>query len=143
MAESTPMTPMGQSAGAFPAVTQSSSRTAQGVAATSQGRRIERIGKVSEIEKALELAAVTLKPDDLFARQLINHLMPSLYTLRKKGFSYAQMTRVLNQAIRGGSAQLQTATVKAYYNEFIGERLDDCERNLKAALEVRGEVEEI
>lgn len=143
MAESTAMTHMGQSAGAYPGIKATAARNATGNPAAVPGRRIERIADVSEIERALELAAVTLKPDELSARQLINRLMPSLYTLRKKGFSFAQMTGVLNRAIGGTGAKLQTATVKAYYNEFIVARLDECEKNLKAALEVTAEVEKI
>lgn len=143
MAEITSMTHMGQSGGAYPGIKPTAARNPIGGSAAVPGRRIERIADVSEIERALELAAVTLKPDELSARQLINRLMPSLYTLRKKGFSFAQMTGVLNRAIGGTGAQLQTATVKAYYNEFIVARLDECEQNLKAALEVTAEVEKI
>lgn len=107
-----------------------------------QRRPREKFTDASEIEQAFELAAVTLKPEELSGRQLIHRLMPSLYALRKKGFSFVQIARVFNEAV-GGTARLQVATLKAYYNEFIVERLDECEEKLREAVKVTAQVEKL
>lgn len=135
----TPGALMGQSLGAYTGGHLAVGGRVEGAA----GRRPrEKIADVVVVEEALRLAAVTMKPDELSGRQLINRLMPSLYALRKKGFSFNQLTKVLNDAI-GGAAKLQVATVKAYYNEFILERQDDCEKNLQETLRVIKQVDEL
>ena len=106
-----------------------------------QRRPREKFSDVGEIERALQLAAVTLKPDELSGRQLISRLMPHLYILRQKGFSFTQITRVFNDASGNSSARLQVASIKAYYNEFIAAQIDNCETTLKKAMEVADQVE--
>lgn len=129
---------MGQSAGAYPVAAQPSPVTAQDI---GQRRPRQNITDVNQIERALQLAAVTLKPDELSGRQLIQRLMPHLYALRKKGFSFIQLTRVLNDAIGQTGAKLQVATVKAYYNEFILERQDECQAQLADTMKIVRQVE--
>lgn len=129
---------MGQSSGDYPAAgTPPGSRSFDG----GQRRTREKFNDVAEIERAFELAAITLRPDELSGRQLIARLMPHLYILRQKGFSFTQLTRVFNDAIGNSSARLQVASIKAYYNEFIAAQIENCETTLKKALQVTDQVE--
>lgn len=126
---------MGMSQGAYPAVAPARAVTAAGrgvVVAPDRVRR--RIRDADEIADALALAAVTLQPDEVSGRRLIQRVMPQLYILRTKGHSFLQLTRVLNQAMGPGVAPLQVATVKTYYNEFIVGKLEECQKAMNEAL---------
>lgn len=124
---------MGQSDGAYAHARDSTS--------ISQTRTRAKIADVNGIEKALQLAALTLTPDEVSGRSLINRLMPHLFTLRKKGFSFKALTKVINDAIGNTTAKLQPSTIKAYYNEFIVDRIDDCTEQLKKSTKMIAEIE--
>ncbi len=139
---------MGQSDGAYrdgpgPARTPGSGGPARppGVPAAGRGTR-EKIPAADAIEEALRIAAITIRPDEVSGRQLIFRAMPQLYVMRQKGFSYTQLTRLLNEAITGrvGVARLQVSTVKGYYHEFLVERLDECNRFLVQATQAADQV---
>lgn len=131
---------MGQSQGAYGSVNVSRSMTPAGTSPRERpvGRR--RINDVDEIARAMEVAALALTPDELSGRRLIEQLMPQLFVLRKKGHSFAQLTKVLNAAIGRGVAPLQSTTVKAYYHEFLVDKLDECERTFEQARNMAAEV---
>lgn len=133
---------MGKSAGAYPQVIASGGRSAAGTVPVPAGARTraKKIIDAEGIEQALELAALTLLPDEVSGRGLVKRLMPHLYKLRKRGFSFLQVTRVINDAIGETNAKLPPGTVKAYYNEFIEERRDECVEQLTAAEQLMAEI---
>lgn len=124
---------MGKSQNAYPQVS--------GTQAAPRATQRAKITDVDGIQHALQVAALTLLPDEVSGRALINRLMPQLYQLRKKGFSYKALTRVINDAIGDPAAKLQPSTVKTYYNEFLVERLDDCQAQLKETMQLMSQID--
>lgn len=74
----------------------------------------------SNADELLWKATVEVVPDDVQQRQVFEKLMPQLYVLRNKGCSFEQITKILTDA----GFQLQTSTVRSYYNELLADRME-------------------
>ncbi|MEO8407715.1 MAG: hypothetical protein ABI476_04730 [Oxalobacteraceae bacterium] len=130
--------------GAYPQDKITDSATSAGTAMPPVRPRARlRITGAEDIERALELAALVLQPDEISGRELVRRLMPQLFMLRKKGFSYLQLTRVINDAIGKTSAQLQPHTVKAYYHAFIAGCQVACEAHYQESLPLIAEIKKL
>ncbi|WP_207002573.1 hypothetical protein [Trinickia mobilis] len=95
------------------------------------GASLKRIGVVDRqaIEASLEVAALALLPDEYTQRDVFRVLMPKLYVMRKRGFGFRQITKLLEQAGLG----LAIGTVRTYYYEFLVEMLEECDLYAKKA----------
>lgn len=89
------------------------------------------------VKDALALAALTLEPDELSQRKLIETLMPELYLLRHKGHSFQQITVLLTQC----GLNLQPSTLRNYYTEFLDERRTACEQRMADSLKILATLE--
>lgn len=76
------------------------------------------------IREVLAVAWKTIEPDERTQRQLFAALMPELYALRHKGFSFRQIASLLNDS----GCSLQPGTVRGYYNELIEGRMEECKK---------------
>ncbi len=84
----------------------------------------KKIGLIDKqaIVRSIEIAALTLSPEDYTYRAVFRALMPSLYLMRKKGLSYAHIAKVLHQS----RFPLSLTTVRTYYCEFLADMEDEC-----------------
>lgn len=77
-------------------------------------------------QELLDDAAATLAPDDQTQRKAFEALMPSMFVLRNKGVSWAQLTALLSKA----GFHLQQSTVRTYYSEMLVRKLDVCQERM-------------
>lgn len=87
-------------------------------------------------KELLQLAFHALEPADRTQRQAINALMPELYMLRNRGFSFPQITTLLSQC----GFTLQPSTVRLYFTEMLAERQDECIRRMNEQMTVLAEI---
>jgi hypothetical protein len=94
-----------------------------------QSRR--RIGLIDRqaIEASLDIAALALLPEEYSQRDVFKVLMPKLFVMRKRGFGFKQITKLLNEA----GLKLAIGSVRTYYHEFLMEMLESCESYFRAA----------
>ena len=93
------------------------------------GRR--RIGLIDRqaIEASLDIAARALLPEEYSQRDVFRVLMPKLFFMRKRGFGFKQITKLLNDA----GLKLAIGTVRTYYHEFLMDMLEQCESYYQSA----------
>jgi len=87
-------------------------------------------------DETLRTAALLLVPEDQTQRQAFEKLMPNLYVLRSKGFSWAQITKLLNEC----GLHLQPSTVRTYYSEMLAARMDICQARMNEQIAVMAAV---
>ena len=66
------------------------------------------------------------EPEDIRQRQAFEELLPDIYALRNKGFSWDQIASALHEV----GFKLQSSTVRVYFTEMIGSRLDMCQKSM-------------
>lgn len=69
----------------------------------------------------INIASLTLEPEDRTQRKAFSALMPDLYMLRNKGFSFQQLASILNSV----GFTLQPGTVRNYFNEMLVNREEE------------------
>jgi hypothetical protein len=88
----------------------------------------------------LEKAALLVMPEDQTQRRFFGELMPQIYVLRRKNWSWPQITDVLINC----GFKLATSTTKGYFYEFLAERMDACQEKMTEQIlvmaDVRGEI---
>lgn len=87
----------------------------------------------SELDDQRELlkqAAFLLEPADRVQRQTFKKLMPEIHALRKEGFSYQQLSELLNSF----NVKLQASTVRSYYEEMIHDQFQECEQRFSESV---------
>jgi hypothetical protein len=77
----------------------------------------------STAEIALQAAALLLVPDKQTQYQEFLNLMPCLFVLKEKGYTFLQLTKLLS----GIGFKLQLSTVKKYYSEALPTHLANCQ----------------
>jgi len=87
-------------------------------------------------QHVLETAALLIVPDDLTQRRAFERLMPNLYVLRNKGFTWGQMSKLLAEC----KLNLQPSTVRTYYNEMLAERMDICQARMNEQIAIMAAV---
>lgn len=87
-------------------------------------------------EEVLKNAALLMVPEDQTQRRAFEALMPWMYLLRNRGFSWAQLTDLLTQC----GFRLQTSTVRTYYSEMLASRLDVCQARMNEQLVIFDEI---
>ncbi|AVA38282.1 MULTISPECIES: hypothetical protein [Cupriavidus] len=98
-------------------------------------RRVSAVDYASA-DETLRTAALLLVPEDQTQRQVFEKLMPNLYVLRNKGFSWAQLTKLLNEC----GLHLQPSTVRTYYSEMLAARMDICQARMNEQIAVMAAV---
>lgn len=98
-------------------------------------RRVSAVDFASA-DETLRTAALLLVPEDQTQRQVFEKLMPNLYVLRNKGFSWAQLTKLLNEC----GLHLQPSTVRTYYSEMLAARMDICQARMNEQIAVMAAV---
>lgn len=80
-------------------------------------RKLQRVAAedFSLCEEALKTAGQLKAPEDQTQRAAFEKLMPHLYVLRNKGFSWHQLTSLLNKS----GFKLQPSTVRTYYSTML------------------------
>lgn len=88
-----------------------------------------KIGAVDKhaITVSLDVAAAALEPDEYSYRAVFKEIMPKLYVMRHRGMSFPQLHKVMHQA----GFPIALTTVRTYYNEFLVDMLDECQKFLK------------
>ena len=78
-------------------------------------------------------AKVNVEPEEAISqRQFIKVLMPSLFVLRHKGFSFRELSKMLGEL----GIRLKEATLREYYSDFKSETKDACEKQLAKQLPI-------
>lgn len=98
-------------------------------------RRVSAVDFASA-DETLRTAALLLVPEDQTQRQVFEKLMPNLYVLRSEGFSWAQLTKLLNEC----GLHLQPSTVRTYYSEMLAARMDICQARMNEQIAVMAAV---
>lgn len=83
-----------------------------------------------------QVALVAVEPAERSQRQSVAALMPELYTLRNKGFSWPQLSELLKEC----NIRLLPSTVRTYYAEMLESRMDECQRRFNEHMVVLAEV---
>ena len=104
----------------------------------------DRTGKIARIngtdmltaDAVLKAALLLLVPDEQTQRQAFEKLMPYLYVLRNKGCSWPQLTKLLADC----KIHLQPSTVRTYYGEMIGTRMDICQNQMNEQILMLAEI---
>lgn len=86
-----------------------------------------------------EDAKATLMPEGLSQKKAFEALMPRLYVLRNKGFSWNQLTALL---VKSGF-DLQPSTVRTYYSEMLVSSQDLCQQRVHEQTILSAEVKKI
>lgn len=87
-------------------------------------------------EEVLKNAAHLMVPEDQTQRRAFEALMPWMYVLRNRGFSWAQLTSLLAEC----GFKLQPSTVRTYYSEMLASRLDVCQARMNEQLALLDEI---
>ncbi|APW48623.1 hypothetical protein RA876_19740 (plasmid) [Rhodoferax antarcticus] len=97
-----------------------------------KGHKIHRLSGIdaATAEELLKVAAELIVPDDQRQRLAFIPMMPHLYVMRRKGCSWGQLAKVLNEA----GFNLQPSSVRTYYGEELAVRQDLCEARLAESL---------
>jgi hypothetical protein len=74
----------------------------------------------------LKTAELLIVPEGQSQRRAFEKLMPHLYVLRQKGYSFPQLAKLLGDV----GIKLQPSTVRAYYHEMLAERMDICQARM-------------
>jgi hypothetical protein len=94
----------------------------------------------STAETALQAAALQLAPDKQTQHQAFLKLIPYLYVLKEKGYTFTQLTKLLFEL----GFKLQTSTVKNYYYNALPMHMANCQlqmnENLSLLQNVRKET---
>ncbi|MDE1181489.1 hypothetical protein [Paraburkholderia sp.] len=96
---------------------------------TAMAKPAKKIGLVDRyaIGLGLEVAAVAVDPDEYSYRAVFREVMPKLYVMRKRGMSFPQIHRLLNQT----GFPVALATVRTYYSQCLPGMLDECQKYLR------------
>lgn len=97
----------------------------------AEQRRIS-LAQKEALERLFDMAALSLVPEEYTQREVFKRLMPKLYTMRKKGMSFKQITKLLNDA----GFKLAIGSVRIYYNEHLTEMMVELEAHWMQAQEV-------
>jgi hypothetical protein len=91
---------------------------------------------ISTVDAVFKAAMLLLVPEDQTQRKAFERLMPYLYVLRNKGCSWPQLTKLLGDC----KIHLQPSTVRAYYSEMIGTRMDICQNQMSEQILLLAEI---
>ncbi len=92
-----------------------------------------------DIEVAREYIAIAhlaLAPAELSQRQAFKSLLPDIYMLRNKGYSFIQIVKLLSECC---GFTIQPSTARGYFNEMLVGREDECLRRLNESIMVLAE----
>lgn len=85
-------------------------------------------------------AELPMVPEDQAQRQAFEALLPHIIRLRERGFSFPQITTVLNDS----GLHLQPSAVRTYYDEMIARMIDIGQQRMNEAIcllsEIRREI---
>lgn len=109
--------------------------TSSRLAPTPQNKGVD-LAMASEF---LKMALHVFEPEDLKQRKAFKALMPDLYGLRNKGFSFPQITEFLLEA----GFKYQPSTVRIYYNEELITRQDECQRRMNEQILLLAEMRKV
>ena len=105
-----------------------------------QTKRVQ-IEDIDGIRQVFQMAYLTQEPSERSQRQTVKALLPEIYMLRNKGYSFKQITTFMNSSIK--DFQLQTSTVRSYFTEMLVGRVDECIARLNEQMIVLSEVDKI
>ena len=105
-----------------------------------QAKRVQ-ISDLDGIRQVFQMAYLTLEPSERSQRQTIKALIPEIYMLRDKGYSFADITKLMNSSIK--NFQLQTSTVRIYFTEMLVGRVDVCISRMNEQMQMLSEVKKI
>lgn len=99
---------------------------------------IYRVGAIDAeaAREGLKQAYYLLEPADRSQRQTFKKLMPEIYALRKEGFSFQQLSELLNSF----NVRLQPSTVRSYYEDMIKEQFEECEQRFSESVMLMAKI---
>jgi len=80
--------------------------------------------------------ALKMEPAERSQRQSIAAMMPELYVLRNKGFSWQQLSKMLAEC----NIRLLPTTIRVYYMEMLESKMDECQRRFNEQLVILSEM---
>ncbi|KDR39901.1 hypothetical protein BG61_29560 [Caballeronia glathei] len=83
------------------------------------------------IKISMEFAAFVAEVDEYTQLSVFTDAMPKIHTMRRRGFSFRQITRVLNSA----GMSLTYASVRTYYYRLYPTMVRECERYARKQIE--------
>ena len=96
------------------------------------------IEDIDGIRQIFQMAYLTQEPSERSQRQTVKALLPEIYMLRDKGYSFKDIATFMNSSIK--NFQLQPSTVRIYFTEMLVGRVDVCIARLKDQMIVLSEV---
>ena len=87
-------------------------------------------------EEVFKAAMFLMSPDDYKQRQAFKNLMPYLFVLQSNGWSWKQLTKLLNDC----GFKLAASTVRRYFEEFKKLNLETCLQAMNEHILLRKEV---
>ena len=105
-----------------------------------QTKRVQ-IEDLDGIREVFQMAYLTQEPSERSQRQTVKALLPEIYMLRNKGYSFSQITDFMNSSIK--KFQLQTSTVRSYFTEMLVGRVDECIARMNEQMLMLSEVNKI
>lgn len=79
------------------------------------------------------------EPAERAQRKLVVALMPELYMLRNKGYSWRQLSKMLGDC----NIRLLPTTIRVYYTEMLESKMDECQRRFNEYLVVLSEMKKV
>lgn len=105
---------------------------------TGQLHRIQGVDS-ADAREVLVLAYHAMEPGDQTQRQAFSALMPELYMLRRKGFTFQQITALMVEC----GFRLQVSTVRNYFSEMLHDRQEECVRRFDEQMVVLAEIHKV
>ncbi len=105
-----------------------------------QTKRVQ-IEDIDGIRQVFQMAYLTQEPSERSQRQTVKALLPEIYMLRDKGYSFKDIATFMNSSIK--NFQLQPSTVRIYFTEMLVGRVDVCVARLKDQMIVLSDVGKI
>jgi len=93
----------------------------------------------NEIKHNLQVFALAYDPSEFTQRQFFKTIMPELFVLRRKGFSFKEITTLLINC----GLKLQPSTVREYYTDFQQECQEACDARIEANLKLLASLNQL
>jgi hypothetical protein len=106
--------------------------------AAKQPRRKISLIDMHVINRAVEVAAFAVDPDEYTYRTVFRKEMPKLYVMRARGLSFPQIHWRLQQ----GGFPIALTTLRTCYYECLPGMLDECQKYLKKLGKVAAEADQ-
>lgn len=116
---------------------QTQGKVGGGAVQMRSGTRIAGVN-INQARNDLMVAAMSLEPAERTQKRAFRALMPEIYLLRKRDYSFAQIVEMLAECC---GFTIQPSTARGYFNEMILEKEAECLKRFDESVMVLAEYE--